>query len=233
MAPVPPAPSSLAEITDWVFDLDNTLYPRTCDLFAQIDVLITTYVMNVTGLDNEAARALQYELYKVHGTTLNGLMHTHDIDPGHYLQFVHDIDYSSVVPDPGLVAAIAALPGRKFIFTNADNKHAEAVLGRLGAADLFDGLFDIHQSGYRPKPEPAAYESFLTRFTISPSGAIMFDDLQKNLLVPHRMGMRTVHVVPDADFSHDQVASWEIARDEGHPHIHHITSDLTGFLNAL
>ncbi|MEO8883281.1 MAG: pyrimidine 5'-nucleotidase, partial [Devosia sp.] len=125
---------SLDHVTDWVFDLDHTLYPRECNLFAQIDVLITHYVMAVTKLDFTEARVLQKSYYRDYGTTLNGLMLTHSIDPEHFLKTVHAIDYSPVEPHPALVKAIEALPGRKFILTNGDVPHARHVLERLGGS---------------------------------------------------------------------------------------------------
>jgi len=222
--------AALAHVTDWIFDLDNTLYPRECDLFAQIDKLITDYVTARTGLPRDQARKLQKDYYRDHGTTLNGLMTHHGVDPRHYLDYVHDIDYSSVAADPELVGAIAALPGRKFIFTNADSKHAAAVLTRLGGAGLFDGLYDISDGGFEPKPMSIAYQRFVDKFGIDPKRAVMFDDLEQNLRVPHRMGMSTVHVVPDPSFVHDQVDNWELARADGHEHVHHVATDLAGFL---
>jgi putative hydrolase of the HAD superfamily len=222
--------ATLSHVTDWVFDLDNTLYPRTCNLFAQIDRLITQYVMDLTGLEFEPARKLQKDQYRDFGTTLNGLMITHGIDPDHYLSRVHAIDYSPVEAHPELIAAIAALPGRKFIFTNADNGHAEAVLQRLGGADLFDGMFDIRASGFQPKPDRIAYEMCFEAFGIDPATAVMFDDLEKNLKVPHDMGMATVQVIADDDFVHEQVDAWELLRSDSHDHVHHRTDDLVAFL---
>lgn len=222
---------SFDHIEEWVFDLDNTLYPRTCNLFAQIDSLITTYVANVTGLPHDEARVLQKAYYRDNGTTLNGLMEFHGVDPDHYLSVVHAIDYSPVEADPHLVEAIAALPGRKLIFTNADTGHAEQVLDRLGAAHLFDGIFDIRATGYSPKPEKTAYDRFLKHFGVAPERAVMFDDLEKNLKMPHELGMRTVQVIAGDDFAHVQVDEWELVR--GKDHIHHITEDLTAFLRGL
>lgn len=227
------AGTDLSHITDWVFDLDNTLYPRTCDLFAQIDTLITQYMMNITELDHDPARLLQKEYYRDHGTTLNGLMIHHNIDPDHYLDTVHDIDYSPVDPHPELIALIEALPGKKFIFTNADVGHATAVLKKLGGADIFDGMHDIRATNYAPKPEQIAYDSFLNVHKIDAKSAVMFDDLEKNLKVPHLMGMATVHVVAGDDFSHDQVDDWELGRVDNAEHIHHVTNDLVGFLKSI
>ena len=229
-SPLPRA--GFAHITDWVFDLDNTLYPRECNLFAQIDLLITSYVMEVTKLEFTEARTLQKAYYREYGTTLNGLMQQHEIDPDHFLKTVHNIDYSPVVAHPGLVEAIAALPGRKFVLTNGDVGHAEAVLERLGGAGLFETIYDIRAMGYHPKPLRVAYDGFFTSQGIDPSAAVMFDDLDKNLLVPHEVGMTTVHVVAGDAFAHDQVEAWELAPATG-PHVHHVTADLAGFLNGI
>mgnify|MGYP001054450028 CR=1 FL=1 len=225
-------PKNLDHVTDWVFDLDNTLYPRECNLFAQIDVRITRYVMDVTQLEFDAARTLQKEYYRDFGTTLNGLMTRHRIDPDHFLNTVHAIDYSPVTAHPELVAAIRDLPGRKFILTNGDTGHARSVLSRLGGDDLFEDVYDIRAMTYVPKPHRQAYDGFLARQGIDPARAIMFDDLEKNLVVPHEIGMATVQVVAADDYSHDQVDAWELGRTTG-PHVHHITGDLAGFLRNL
>lgn len=224
--------SALSNVTDWIFDLDNTLYPRECNLFAQVDIAITRYVAEHIQLPAAEARALQKRYYHDHGTTLNGLMLHHKVDPNHYLAAVHSIDYSPVSPNPELVGAIKALPGRKFIFTNADTGHAKAVLARLGAnaEELFDGIFDIRDAGFQPKPLKIAYDACLSAFDIDPKNAAMFEDLQKNLVVPHEMGMVTVHVTAGEGFVHEQVDAWELEQAEGLPHIHHVTDDLVRFL---
>ncbi len=228
----PNRPASLSHITDWVFDLDNTLYPRECNLFAQIDVRITHYVMDVTRLDFEAARDLQKTYYRDFGTTLNGLMTRHDIDPDHFLNTVHAIDYAPVDPHPELIEAIRDLPGRKFILTNGDVSHARSVLTRLGGNELFEHVHDIRAMTYVPKPHREAYDGFFARHGIDPTRAIMFDDLEKNLVVPHEVGMSTVQVVAGEGFAHEQVDAWELGRTTG-PHVHHITGDLAGFLRNL
>lgn len=224
-----PQARSLAHVDEWVFDLDNTLYPRECDLWSQIDLRITQYVMEVTSLAFHDARDLQKGYYRDFGTTLNGLMLRHSVDPEHFLRTVHAIDYTPVAAHPDLVDAIRELPGRKFILTNADAGHARSVLSRLGAEDLFDGIFDICAMDYTPKPHQSAYDAFLNRHGIDPRRAAMFDDLEKNLLVPHDVGMVTVQVVAAEDFEHDQVESWELGRTTG-PHVHHITDNLAAFL---
>nr|WP_314262534.1 pyrimidine 5'-nucleotidase [uncultured Devosia sp.] len=222
-------PRSLSHITDWVFDLDNTLYPRTCNLFAQIDIRITNYVMDLTQLDFDAARVLQKTYYRDFGTTLNGLMHQHKVDPDHFLNTVHAIDYSPVDAHPDLVDAIRALPGRKFILTNGDVSHARSVLKRLGGDDIFEHVHDIRAMTYVPKPHREAYDGFFALHDIDPRKAVMFDDLEKNLVVPHDVGMSTVHVVAGEDYAHEQIDAWEMARATG-PHVHHITDDLAKFL---
>jgi len=232
MTALPRPHATLDHVTDWVFDLDNTLYPRECNLFAQIDTLITHYVMEVTSLDFSSARALQKDYYRDFGTTLNGLMRRHDIDPDHFLSTVHAIDYSPVDPHPDLVEAIAALPGRKFILTNGDTGHARAVLKRLGGNHLFEHVHDIRAMTFVPKPHREAYDGFFARHDINPARAIMFDDLEKNLLVPHEQGMATVQVVAAEGFAHEQVEAWELGRSTG-PHVHHVTADLVGFLRNL
>ena len=124
------------------------------------------------------------------------------------------------------------MPGRKFIFTNADTGHAEAVLDRIGGSGLFDGLFDIRAARFTPKPARQAYEDFVDRFGIDPSRAVMVDDLERNLLVPHEMGMATVQIVPDQDHVAADRDNWDIEDARDLPHVHYVTDDLARFLVA-
>ncbi|WP_428688694.1 pyrimidine 5'-nucleotidase, partial [Roseibium sp.] len=142
----------------WVFDLDNTLYPHEADLFSQINEQIARYVQKLLDLSRDEAMAHQKALYHEYGTTLRGLMTTHNIDPDDYLQFVHDIDYSVLAADPELGAAIKALPGKKFIFTNGDRPHAERTAAALGISDHFEDIFDIVSADLVPKPNRETYD---------------------------------------------------------------------------
>src|SRR5688572_8526061 len=138
-----PDPMRFAHVTDWVFDLDNTLYPHHSNLFSQIDVKMTAYIAELLQVPREEARKVQKEFYLEYGTTLNGLMQRHQIDPDDFLEKVHDIDYSWLDANPALGDLIKALPGRKFIFTNGHRGHAERTARQLGILDHFDEIFDI------------------------------------------------------------------------------------------
>ena len=226
-----PDAADFAHVREWVFDLDNTLYPRHTDLFSQIDKKMTTYVRELLDLDHDAARVLQKKYYRDHGTTLQGLMLHHGINPSDFLEKVHDIDYSWVKPDPALGAAIKALPGRKFIFTNGDTPHAERTARALGILDHFDEIFDIIAADLNPKPAPQTYDRFLARHGVHKDKAAMFEDLPRNLVAPHALGMRTVLIVPNnLDEVLDEV--WEHEGKDG-DHIDHITDDLAAFLTAV
>lgn len=215
----------------WIFDLDNTLYPAHVNLFAQIDERISSYVSALLGIAKEDARVVQKDFYRDYGTTLRGLMVKHEINPDDFLQYVHDIDYSPVTPNPDLGAAIAALPGRKFIFTNGDKPHAERTAARLGVADHFEDIFDIVAAGLLPKPNKETYDLFLEKTGVSSARAAMFEDLPRNLAVPHKLGMRTVLVVPEGIrevFRED----WEMEGGDA-PHIDFVTDHLADFLKAV
>src|SRR5947209_838647 len=123
---------AFADTRLWIFDLDNTLYPAECNLFAQIDQRMSAFIQDLLGLDPAAARKVQKELYYEHGTTLSGLMAKHGVNPEAFMGFVHDIDLAPVEPAPELAAAISRLEGRKFIFTNGSTRHAESVAEKLG-----------------------------------------------------------------------------------------------------
>jgi len=148
-----------------------------------------------------------------------------------YLAYVHQIDHSPLEPNPAMGAAIAKLPGRKLILTNGSTDHAEAVLTRLGIGEHFEAVFDIIAAELEPKPAAQTYHKFLRDHDVDPAKAAMFEDLARNLVVPHQLGMTTVLVVPDG--SREVVREdWELeGRDD--PSVDHVTDDLTGFLQGL
>jgi putative hydrolase of the HAD superfamily len=221
------------DVDTWVFDLDNTLYPANSGIFDQIDDRMTAFLAHRYGIDGLSARALQKYYYRTHGTTLRGLMAEDALDPADFLAFVHDIDHSTLVPAPDLAAAIARLPGRRFVLTNGSRRHAENVAGKLGLLDLFEDVFDIAAAQFIPKPARETYDAFLKQFSIEPRRAAMFEDLSRNLIAPHQLGMRTVLVAPPPGVV-DAVGRLTSAEDAfGGPHVDHVTDDLAGFLAAL
>ena len=218
----------------WIFDLDNTLYPAACELFRQIDANMTAFIQDRFGLDRAEAFRLQKDLYVSHGTTLSGLMAEHDVCPHAFMDAAHDIDVSGLPVDPGLRAAMAALPGRRFVYTNGSLAHAENVATRLGVWDLFDGAFDVEMGGWTPKPHRAPYEAFVAHFGLDPARAVFFEDMADNLIVPAEMGMATVLVQSDAAWLDAEPAAKRSARPgEAPSHVHYATADLTGFLAGL
>jgi putative hydrolase of the HAD superfamily len=219
-------------IDAWVFDLDNTLYPATSDLWPKIDHRITLYLGAIFGLDGMSSRALQKYYYERYGTTLRGLMEELRIGAEEFLEFTHDIDRSSLLPDPVLASAITALPGRKLILTNGSREHASLTAAALGLDSLFDAIFDIADADFIPKPAPETYARFFDRHEIDPSRAIMFDDLARNLIIPHESGMTTVLVAPTPNQIVHREA-FETLQAAASPYIDYVTNDLAAFLNGL
>lgn len=207
-----------SDVTTWVFDLDNTLYPPHMRLFDQIEVRMTAYVMEALSVDRARADHLREHYWHTHGTTLAGLMREHDVDPTPYLTDVHDIDFTVLSPDYNLRDAIKALPNRKIVYTNGCAPYAENVLKARGLSDVFDAVYGVEHANFHPKPDSAAFETVFTRDGVLTKTAAMFEDDPRNLTVPHALGMRTVHVAPEA-----------VSQD----HIQYHTADLATFLRAL
>ncbi|MEM9179969.1 MAG: pyrimidine 5'-nucleotidase [Pseudomonadota bacterium] len=218
----------------WVFDLDNTLYPAECDLFAQIDQRMTDFVARFLRLPREEARATQKRYYAEHGTTLNGLMSMHGMAPDEFLEHVHEIDLSPLPKTPDLADAIAALPGRKFVYTNGSRGHAKRVTDYMGLGHVFDGSFAIEDSAFTPKPNQASYDAFIAQFEIDPSLAVFFEDLARNLAPAQAMGFATVLVQSDKDWSHEPASARPAGiGDDLPPHIDYVTRDLTQFIRSI
>ena len=207
-----------AHVDTWVFDLDNTLYPPSADLFGRMDTRFSAYVMRLTGLKKPAALDLCREYWAEYGSTLVGLMNHHDVDPHHFLADVHDIDISHLEPDPKLVHAIHALPGRCIVYTNGSENHAKRVLAARGLTQAVDAVYGVEHADFKPKPTKDAFMTVFAKADILPTQAAMFEDEPRNLTVPHALGMRTVYVHPQ-----------KVESD----HIHHHTDDLVDFLSQL
>ena len=210
----------------WVFDLDNTLYSGVHGLFEQIDRRMKAYLAQFLDIDEEQAYRVQKSYFKQYGTTLRGMMINHQMEPTPYLDYVHDIDISAIPPAPELNAALSRLEGRKLIFTNADMPHVERVLARLDIVDHFDGVFDIVEADFVPKPEPEIYDSLIKRFGIAPEKSVMVEDIARNLEPAARLGMATVWVRP--------VTDCDICKEapEGN-HVDYETDDLVAWLENL
>lgn len=219
-------------VDTWVFDLDNTLYPAQCNLFAQIDRRMGSFIAESLELSLDEAHELRHRYYVEHGTTLAGLIQRHGISPHAFLDYVHDIDLGVVEPAPELGAAIDALPGRKFVFTNGSRKHAESVAAKLGVLDHFEDIFDIHALEYvNPKPTREAFDRFVGAHGIAARRAAMFDDLPHNLETAHTLGMTTIWIDCRAMGRPEHVSDedWTVLPD----HIHHRTEALAPFIAAI
>ena len=209
---------AFAHVTTWVFDLDHTLYPPSARLFDLIEVRMTSYVMEALGVDQAEADRLRKHYWATHGTTLAGLMREHDVDPGPYLTDVHDIPLDRLEPDPILAERIAALPGRRIVYTNGCAPYAQRVLEARGLHNAFDAVYGVEHAEFHPKPDFTAFQTVFGVDGLNPASSAMFEDDARNLKVPHDMGMKTVLVAQSAD-------------DGDHIHFH--TDDLTAFLNLL
>lgn len=212
----------------WVFDLDNTLYPAECNLFAQVDQRMAGFISEYLGVPLAYARHLQKSYYRQFGTTLAGLMKIHKMEPQAYLDYVHDIDLSVVPEHPELAEAIERLPGRKLIFTAGSRRHAENVAGKLGILHLFEDIMDVVGAEFLTKAEAAAYDRFIRRHNVAPHEAAMFEDMPQNLVPAHVIGMTTA-LVHSSYHDHPiqkQMRLWTEAPE----HIHHVVDDLCRFL---
>ncbi len=215
-------------VDTWVFDLDNTLYPASCRLFDQIDVKMGEFVSTLLNVPYAEAKSLQKQLYYKHGTTLRGLMQEHGLKPEGFLDYVHNIDYSPIAADAALATEIEKLPGRKLVFTAGTVAHATRAMDRLGITHLFDDVFDIIHADYIPKPQRPPYEAFIKRHNVNPERSAMFEDIARNLEVPHDMGMVTILVT----HQDNDGAKYLNDSDDG-DHIHHITQNLSHFLQTI
>jgi putative hydrolase of the HAD superfamily len=219
--PVDAPLADLRRAETWIFDLDNTLYPASCDLFAQVDVRIRDYIANFLGVEPDEAYRVQKEFFHMHGTSMRGMMENHGMDPDPFLDYVHDIDVTPVPPSPHLDAALAALPGRKIVFTNGSVAHADRVTKRLGIDHHFEVVFDIVASGYTPKPAPHVYDRLIDEHAIDPAKTVMVEDIARNLAPAAALGMTTVWIRTNSTWGAEGAAVG---------YVHHVIDDLASWL---
>jgi putative hydrolase of the HAD superfamily len=188
-------------VETWVFDLDNTLYPASSKLFDQVSRRMTGYIAEYFNMAPDAALARQKDFFMRYGTTLRGLMTEHGVDPEPFLDYVHKIDVGAVAPNPSLALKLGKLPGRKLVFTNASRVHARRVMDRIGITEHFEEIFDIADADYIPKPDRTSYAMMLRRHKVSPATACMIEDLEGNLDPAKALGMATVWLRHDTEWT--------------------------------
>lgn len=229
-AAVSPKPSAdFRHIDTWIFDLDNTLYHADSNLFAQIEQRMTAFIARELDVHPGEAYTLQHMYYRSYGSTLSGLQQINGVDPEEFLDYVHDIDLSPLYPDPRLRPAISALPGRRYIFTNGCRKHAGRVLNQIGLAGIWDDIWDLRTLDWVPKPQPEAYSRIIEAGGFDPRRAVLFEDIVRNLVPAHAMGMTTVLLRNGSRWSLQSPETAHIAHD----HIHHEIDDLANFLQTI
>ncbi|WP_426050870.1 pyrimidine 5'-nucleotidase [Brevundimonas sp. SL161] len=212
MSPLP-SQLDLSHIDAWVFDLDDTLYPREQGVMNLVQGRINAFMVDAVGLPSDEARILQKQFLNEHGTTLAGLMANYAIDPEKFLREVHDVPLDTLEPNPRLDVVLARLPGKKYVLTNGARFHAARVLARIGITDRFDGVFAIEDMDLTPKPAPSTYRHFIERFTIDASRAVFFEDTPRNLVPAKALGMATVLIGDSLGDGHShELGDWIDAR---------------------
>jgi len=185
---------NLNKINSWIFDLDNTLYHPSLKIFEEIDSRMQKFISLRLGISLKKAWTLQKKYFRKYGATLKGLMKFHQIDPKQFLDYVQKIDLEKIKVNPELKSALAKLNGTKIVYTNSTKNYANRILKRLGLKKSFDGIFDIIDANYIPKPSYRSYKMLLKNFNLIPEESIIFEDLPQNLVPASKLGMRTVWV---------------------------------------
>jgi putative hydrolase of the HAD superfamily len=180
----------------WIFDLDNTLHNARPHIYPHINSAMTAYLQTHLGLDEPAAAELRRHYWKRYGATLIGLIRHHATDPRHFLWHTHQMPdlERMLVHEPQLRSTLRRLRGRKVIFSNAPAHYSRAVLKALGVADLFDDVFTIERTRYRPKPDTYGFLRLCRAYHLKPRLCIMVEDTLDNLRTAARLGMKTVWV---------------------------------------
>ena len=179
----------------FVFDLDNTLYPKELPIWRMVDDRIEQYVIEKLRTDRDTARRIRMHFLSRFGSTLRGLMRHHGVRPAEYLEYIHDVPIPEIVPRrPELLEMLSGLPGRCVVFTNGSREYALRVLAALGVADRMEAVYGIEFMEYIAKPSPYPYRKLLGVTDTRPEDSLICDDRRRNLLPARELGMFTVLV---------------------------------------
>ena len=214
----------LKNIKYWLFDLDNTLYSGDTKVFDQVDKKMSKFISDKLNVSVEEAKKIQKNYFHEYNTTLNGMIKNHDIDANEFLEFVHDVDLNFLKKDVLLENQINKLGGKKIIFTNGSRAHAVNVTKRIGIDKLFDGIFDIVESDFYPKPSLEPYKKIIENYNIEPEYCIFFEDIARNLKPAYELGMKTVWIENNEPWA---------AEYSGEAFINYKTNNLANFLKEI
>lgn len=193
-----------------LFDLDNTLYPKSLGIFELVIERIRGYMESQMGFEKSLAQKLRQEYLRKYGSTMRGLMIHHNLNPDDYLEYVHDVGVEErLSPNPRLADLLESIPLGKCIFTSGHLPHALKVLRCLGVQQHFPQIFDITFTHFIPKPNPEPYHQVLEFLGIDGKQCMMIEDLPANLQPAKEMGMTTVLVGQKAD-GFDGIVDFEI-----------------------
>ena len=214
----------LNDIKYWLFDLDNTLYSGDTKVFDQVDKKMSKFISEKLHVSLDEAKKIQKNYFHEYNTTLNGMIKNHDIDANEFLEFVHDVDLKFLKKDESLKKEITNLKGKKIIFTNGSKAHAANVTSRIGIKELFDGVFDIVDSDFYPKPSLKPYKKIIENYKIEPEYCIFFEDIARNLKPAHELGMKTVWIENNEPWA---------AKYSNAEFVNYKTNNLTKFLKEI
>ncbi len=215
---------NLLDIKNWIFDLDNTLYSGQTKVFSEVDKKMSTFISKKMNVDLIKAKEIQKKYFYESGTTLSGLMKHDGIDPHEFLEFVHDIDISWLPKDLLLREELTKIKEKKYIFTNGSHAHVENVTKQLGIDDLFDGVFDIVDANFVPKPHIDPYQKIIKKFNLNPKQSILIEDIAHNLEQAKNLGMKTCWLENDEAFA---------KKDADKPYIDYKIKNLPSFLQKI
>ena len=214
----------LSKIKFWLFDLDNTLYSGDTKVFDQVDKKMSKFISEKLNVSLEEAKKIQKNYFHEYNTTLNGMIKNHDIDANEFLEFVHDVDLEFLKKNEPLKIEIEKLKGKKIIFTNGSKAHASNVTSRIGIEQLFDGVFDIVDSDFYPKPSMEPYKKIIENYKIVPEYCIFFEDIARNLKPAYELGMKTVWIENNEPWA---------AKYSDEEFVNYKTGSLTKFLKEI
>ena len=188
---------NLANIKNILFDCDGVLYQDLEAVFGQVSKKMTEYISKKLNIDLIKAKELQTNYFHKYNTSLNGLMIHHDIPPREFLEYVHDIDLSFLEKDKTLRYELENINLNKYVFTNGSKEHVKNITTHLGINDQFDGVFDIVDAEYHPKPEAKAFDLMVQKFKIDPNETLYIEDIAKNLSIGKKRGTITAWLIND------------------------------------
>jgi pyrimidine 5'-nucleotidase len=185
-----------------IWDLDNTLYRFTDELKRHCNEAAAKAAQSL-GIDfsYEDTVKIAERSEEQHGYSLHVYVTDHGLSyQDLHVPFHQNIDERVIEPISGTREALEKFQGRQVILTNASRCWAERALKYLEIDEFFQSheIIPMEDVDYEPKARSdKGLKRAIDVLNLPAENLLMVDDLDRNLIIPHKLGVQTAYMYHD------------------------------------